>query len=597
MAVTVAAKNYTVLSTCESSTDGGVWLALTTQDIGDKKQGTYSLCGIIRASGVSVVTFTPTTSKDLSGTKHVRWWMILAQGGLLETYALDGLNFWASDGANTGYWKILGRDTYEGGWINCVIDVSKACDSGTKPTAMNAITSMGFRITLVSAAKNAVNTWVDHLCICDGLVAYGDDAGGYFDIDDIYTADNATTGGWGIVRKIGGQYFSTGLLEIGYATSATKFQAKSQVLVFENRRVSDTLYKISTTDPGGTTYTTEFILGSKAGTAGIEGCIIRGESATQTPKFYLDGRTDTDTDNFKLYGTTFFDAAAISIPNQSSGMSSVHRARASNVVTLGVNSHGLVVNNTILVQGLSGLGYNGTWTVASVVDANHFTYACSGGDEGETADTGGTITSMNIEVLNCNFESCDEVAATTAIIVGCNFVAANDEGFIFPSGDTHQITDCAFVGCPDAVRVPSSGSYNIYGLKFINNTNDIDNTSGGTVTLNCFDGSNPITYTGATDLINSKELLVTCLDTASEPVAGVIVTVHASADMSELMQDTTDAFGVAHGSINYTADVPALVWARKSSPGDTRYINESSRQTIDENGLSITITMRVDPTL
>ena len=546
MAVTVSAKNYTVISGCESSTDGGTWLILTAQDGADRKQGTYSLCGTVKAAGANIVTFTPTVAKDLSGVKHVRWWMVLAHGGLLETYAYDGLNFWCSDGTNTGYWKILGRDTYTGGWINCCIDVSKNCDSGIKPSAMNAITSMGFRITLTGAAKNAVNTWVDHLHMCDGLVARGDDAGGYFDIDDVFSADDATTGGWGVVRKIGGMYFLTGSLEVGIAAAATKFQTKSSVLVFEKRRVNDALYGITVTEDG--TNATEFILGSKAGTAGIEGCVVRVEDVTQTCKFFVDARTDTDVDNFKLYGSTFLDASTLKFPNQPSGKATVHRARASNIATLGVNAHGLIAGNAVLVAGLGGTGYNGTWTVVSVPDANHFTFQNTGNDEGETPDTGGTSTSLNVEVLNTNFESCDEVQATTCVMTNCAFVSANDEAVVLPDGDVHQLTESTFVNCPYAVRIPNANTYTFTGLTFVNNTKDIDNTSGGSVIVNCVE-SNPTTYTGNTTINNPRYFTITGLVANSE------VRIYRTSDMSELAGTESSGTSFQY-PYNWASDIP-----------------------------------------
>lgn len=593
MTVTVAGKNYTQISNCNTSTSGGTWATLTTPDTDNFKEGTASLSGTVKNAGANTVTFTPTGSVDLSGTKHVRWWMILNQGGKLSTFAGGGLQFWCTDGGNTGYWKVSGRDTYPGGWMNFVLDVSRAVDSGTKPTNMNAITSMGFTITLDSAAKNAVNTWVDNLCVCDGLTAYGDDAGGYFDLDDIYAVDNdPTNGGWGIIRKIGGVFFMDGSLDIGFSGSATKFNAKSQVLVFEDRLVSTTLYGITVADDG--TNTTEFILGSKAGTAGVEGCMIRVESASQTPKFFIDGRTDTDVNNFKLYGSTFYDSAYLKFPDQPSGVATVHRARSSNVATLGVNGHGLIVGNTVEVTGLGGTGYNGTWTVASVPDANHFTYANTGTDEGETADTGGTSTSLNVEVISCNFESCDEVQATTCVITSSNFVSANDEAVILPSGNTHNLTDCFFINCPYGVRIPNTGTYTFSGLRFVNNTYDIDNTSGGSVTISAVLLANPTTYTGSTTINNDKIIKVTCIDEASDPITGAVVVIEKAADGSLVLQDTTDGFGVVEGTYNYVSDTPVYIWTRKSSPGTTRYINGSALQTIKDTGLDTTMTLRVD---
>lgn len=311
MAVTVSGKNYTQLSGCESTTDGGAWTVLDAPDNVNFKEGSNSLAGTMKASGINTATFTPTSVVDMSGTKHLRMWFIDSAAGLLDTKANGGIQLGITDGVNTGYWNLGGKDTYNGGWLNLVVDLSSSVDVGTKPTSMNAITVIYLRITQTAAGKNFDNVWGDNLCLADGLIVYGDDGGGYFDFEDIFLGDDAATLGIGIVRKIGGQYFCTGSIEIGDSAgiNGCKFQAKSQVFVFEDRPVNSSLYGFNIVDNG--TGTTEFILGAKSGTAGIQGCNIRTESESQAAKYYIDGFTDTDVDNFKLYGSSFFDAGTI----------------------------------------------------------------------------------------------------------------------------------------------------------------------------------------------------------------------------------------------------------------------------------------------
>ena len=519
MTVTVAGKNYTQISSCDSSTAGGTWLILVTTDSTSFKEGSASLCGVVKNAGATIITFTPTSAVDLSGTKHVRFWFLTIVGGLLETYALDGLNFWASDGTNTGYWKILGRDTYPGGWINCVIDVSKNCDSGTKPTNMNAITSMGYRVTLTALGKNVTSTWTDNLCICDGLVAYGDDAGGYFDLEDVFTADNATTGGWGILRKIGGQYFATGLFEIGYATSATKFQTKSSVLVFENRRVNDALYTIKVVDSGNASYTTEFILGSESGGAGIEGCMIRTQDLAQTCKYLIEG-AGANVDNFKMYGTTFFDTSTISLPPNAT----------------------------------------------------------------------------NVKVLSCNFEACAMVLLSTCIVENCNFIAADNAGArVTDTGDTPAFKKSNLISCPYGVRIPNTGTYKFDNLKFSGSvTADIDNTSGGLVTVNCVNGANPTTYTGNTTINNYVDVTVTVKDEAQVNIQGVSVRVSKLEDNAvEYMNELTNVSGIATESINYPGAVNLRIRVRKSSTG-IRYIPMETTGVMTTTGFALTVTLYAD---
>jgi hypothetical protein len=193
-----------------------------------------------------------------------------------------------------------------------VVDLSKAVDAGTKPT-MTAVTTLGIRVNLTSLAKKAQCAWVDNIYAGDGIIIYGDDGGSYFDFDDILAEDENTSNGWGIIRKIGGVFYLNGSIDFGDASGSNgcKFKDLSQVVIFEDRPVNSGLYKFLVVDNG--TGTTEFILGAKSGTAGVQGCVVRVEDSSQTPKFAIDG-TDTDVDNFKLYGSVFFGGGAISFP-------------------------------------------------------------------------------------------------------------------------------------------------------------------------------------------------------------------------------------------------------------------------------------------
>lgn len=73
-------------------------------------------------------------------------------------------------------------------------------------------------------------------------------------------------------------------------------------------------------------------------------------------------------------------------------VTTTNRARTSNVVTLTFATHSFQAGDLISVSGVSGTGYNGTFTVASVVGLT-ITYATTGQtDEASTADTEGLVT-------------------------------------------------------------------------------------------------------------------------------------------------------------------------------------------------------------
>jgi len=565
LAVTVSGKNYLQISNCDTASSGGTWSGATfTPDANTKKEGVAALSCILKASGNNIVTFTPTVAKDLTGIKHLRLWLLSTHGGLLNTMASGGIQFWVSDGTNTGYYYVSGKDTYPGGWINLVCDLSRAVDAGTKPSAMNAITSMGFVINLTKLGKNAINTWFDNFIYADGLIVYGEyDTGaitcninatngtftrtvgdfvadgfkvgqdftssgfanggnntrktisaltttvitvtdktglvtesgsgdekikGYFGFEDICNADNATTGGWGIARKISGIYFLTGMIEIGRASGGTdncKFQSKSKTVVFEDRRKSDTvsninvnLYSLNIVDNG--TGTTEFNLGSVSGTSGIEGCSIRVADLTQIPKFDILGN-NSNVDNLKMCGTTFLDADSIEMP-----------ANGANVFS-----------------------------------------------------------------LNCNFESCGEVLPKNSTITNCNFISPNNMG-VRITNKPHYVTKCDFVTCPRGVNLTLADSSQTFtDLVFTSCTYDVINNSGITITVSKEGTSNPSTYDPGGSQVNfsgSVPISITCKNEAGNSIKGVRVRIEKQSDHSLIKEGYTNSSGTFTDS--YTGGTP-----------------------------------------
>ena len=312
MAVTVAPYGNTLsVNTCENASD---WTGEVPADVTDfYKEGTQCVGFTVRDASQADITITGTWS--LSG-KHLRMWFMTTAVKELDIEANDGLQVILGDGTNTGYYTVLGGDTYPGGWYNIVLDCDRTPDGGSQPT-LTAITTIGLRFNTVASAKNTQNTWVDMIHCCDGLSVYGDDGGGYFDFDNIYLADTDDTNGWGVIRKISGVYYVNGMLRFGDSagTNSCKFQAKSQVVVFEDRPVDSALYDFDIVDNG--TGITEFILGDISGTKGIQGCVIRVQTSGQTPVFTLDAKTDTDVDNFKMYATSFFGGGAFAFSKSS----------------------------------------------------------------------------------------------------------------------------------------------------------------------------------------------------------------------------------------------------------------------------------------
>jgi hypothetical protein len=99
----------------------------------------------------------------------------------------------------------------------------------------------------------------------------------------------------------------------------------------------------------------------------------------------------TNDDSGSNQGYDYGTANAILV-NKNGSVATVHRARASNIATIGTaTAHGLIAGESVDVSDLGGTGYNGDHIVLSAPDSTHFTYANIGDPESEAADTGGTI--------------------------------------------------------------------------------------------------------------------------------------------------------------------------------------------------------------
>ena len=103
---------------------------------------------------------------------------------------------------------------------------------------------------------------------------------------------------------------------------------------------------------------------------------------------------------------------------KSSRCGTVSRARASNVATIVTDAdHRLAVGEKVIVSGLGGVGYNGTWTVASVPNSTTFTYANTGSDEGTTGDTSGTVVGPRYTPYNTTGEVTADGYTLTVVMI------------------------------------------------------------------------------------------------------------------------------------------------------------------------------------
>jgi hypothetical protein len=275
------------------------------------REATGSIGCELRSAGVQYLWKQNATSVDLTDT-HVYVWVKFLFIANLDTEAGGGVRIRVGDGSNWGDWVVAGSDTWGGQWKCFVADANASFDfdSGTPPN-IAAITQMGIALEFASSARNLESTFVDVIRYGDGLTVTSGVSDG-IGIENIFAYQDADTDGraHGIISKEAGVYIVQGKLRFGSVGGSLHcdFDDTSKVIVFKDAEVATDLYELIIQGTPGTT--TNFVLGNKSGGRGIQGFTIRSEGAEKY-NFTVSGE---DIDVLKLYGTTFFDAAIVSLP-------------------------------------------------------------------------------------------------------------------------------------------------------------------------------------------------------------------------------------------------------------------------------------------
>lgn len=307
--------NLTLVNACDASTG---WAAFnivgavgTLQDVDTASEdmtvnveGTQCLAfDCDKESGGYEYTI---SSTDLS-KEHLYIWISIptALGGLEDLVPASGQSgvfLTAKDSSgNRGYWHVAGGDTWDGAWKCFIAFLGDTPDtnSGSAPDVTD-IVAVGFGVNHPNAkSKAACNIFFD---VCrygnDGVSAYGGSQGSELDFDHLVAQDAATA--IGIVRKSGGIIFLNGPITFGHDNQDCYFKDTGQVVVFEDvPHLSGELFKFEVIE--GVAQTTEFQLGNKSGTQGIQGCSILAVGDNDW-NFYCSGEA---VELLNLYGSTF----------------------------------------------------------------------------------------------------------------------------------------------------------------------------------------------------------------------------------------------------------------------------------------------------
>lgn len=225
-------------------------------------------------------------------------------------------------------------------------------------------------------------------------------------------------------------------------------------------------------------------------------------------------------------------------------------------------------------------------------------------------DLTGTInwgTNTAHECMGTTFDACAQVDMVGGPLVrNCNFLQHSGTDAALLWNGNIDIKNSNFISNTDGTNNPAgiehtttTGSpFSYDNLQFSANDNDVFNSSGGAITINKTNGSNPATArnsgAGSTTFQGSVSVSVTVKNPAGTAIQNAQTAVYLSSDDSEVMNADTNASGVASTTFSGTTPAAVYIRVRKSSSGDTKYVSASATGTITSSGLDVTITLRQD---
>ena len=153
-----------------------------------------------------------------------------------------------------------------------------------------------------------------------------------------------------------------------------------------------------------------------------------------------------------------------------------------------------------------------------------------------------------------------------------------------------DIQECAFNGNNRAIEHTAAGTFTYTGLTFSGNTYDINNTSGGLVTVNASGGSNPATFLGTVTINNTKNFTFTVQNAAGVPQTGYEWRLYIK-DPTQGIIGTTELAGEEVATLstqtysyNYSGDTEAMLQIIET--GFEEYLNQF---TLGDTDQSVTI--------
>lgn len=531
------ANNNTGFGVWKRDGTGGAPTAVSETDV--FIQGTGACSVKVSNQGV-VLAYAIGSNLDVSASNtHLYIWANMLAGGLMTARASNGLCVFVSSdvtlttGANYKMWAVDGSDTYPGGWVRYVIDLSKTATVSVGTLSLSAVRHIGMYCdTRPNVAKfdNLVIDRIDYTT-GTGLRVYGtsttDDTFG-----DILTADEGTVGNkYGIVTSKAGIIYCRGRIELGddVGTNSSNLTDVDKTVVWENpvyyngtsvvSCVSTTLYRLDF--KGNSTGSTDIQLGKKVGTGdtarGRNGIVFQSSSPNVTMDF-----DDGQVTNAKIYGSTFRQING----GLSWGSNTAHEFIGSTIDQSAQFDPvgGIIIRNCVFS------GHSGT-------DA-------------------ALLWNASISIKNCSFIS-------------------NASGTNNPAGIEHTV-----VGTVTYDGLTFSGNdFDIY-LSAASGTLTVNSTNNTNAATSRADGSSVVTINNAVNIV------------LSNLIANSRVYIYNSTD-STVLFNQTEATATFSQSVNYAGDKSLLIRVRNAT-GSTKYKAFETTGTLASSGFSLVVNQVVD---
>ena len=481
-----------------------------------------------------------------SGTEENQFiyiWVHCPTIGLTKTLANEGVSIRV--GSSTSDYRIFviaGSDEsngWDGGWQCFVVDPTKTgslADVGTPN--LSSIRYIGAQIETTATAKGD-NLFISQIAVGSGIRMTGTSTTAWADAV-AYTTDLANRA-WGMLQEREGIYYAYGNIIIGDGTATTDFDDEGRVIQFG---------------------ISEYWSGT--------GTVFDSFLPTTASGITLDDGTGT---------TTFTDGVIVGTDNGRSGSTII----GNNNENVFLDFDGLTnAGSDINLYGTTIRGFEGA--IALEPDTDHAYLGVSWIACAQVAPQGGAVMRNN---------TFAETADADAALLWDGSIDIQDSNFIANT-----------LGA--AIEVTQTTTQTFDNLVFSGNTNDVLlNNGGNNININNTNGANASTQEniggGTVTFVNSESVTINVIDRNGDGINGAQVSMYASDDNTEIIAptDTTGGSAGTPASVttSYGGTTPRAVYyrVRKSSTGDTKYVNDSAVGTINSGtGLTATRTLRVD---